>query len=175
MRAEAISDYLTLLRSNGIPNHCLNLKVGAVCTIMRNLSIDKGLVKNARVIIQAMHRHSIQVSLCSDYSPNNGSIGAQQDTWVPIPRILFEFNPGYVPWTIERRQFPLRLAYAVTYNSCQGLTLDRVVIDIRVDPFAHGQLYTALTRVRNRSHCRVLFGEKEKATVKNIVYKSLLL
>jgi hypothetical protein len=60
------------------------------------------------------------------------------------------FQPARCPWTIERRQFPLRLAYATTFNSCQGLTLDRVVLDLRTDVFAHGQLYT---RVRNRYSC----------------------
>ncbi|RPA70716.1 hypothetical protein BJ508DRAFT_219073 [Ascobolus immersus RN42] len=147
-------------RANGVPCHELKLKEDCVSTIMRNLSIEKGLVKNARVI----------VSLVKGLNHN------QADTnWLLIPRIFFDFTPSLVPWTIERRQFPLRLAYAVTYNSCQGLTLDCVALDVRVNPFAHGQLYTALTRVRRREHCIVFVGKKEDMKVKNIVYKSLLL
>ena len=32
----------------------------------------------------------------------------------------------------------------------QGLTLARTVLDLRTDLFAHGQLYTALSRVSQR-------------------------
>ena len=100
-----------------------------------------------------------------------------------LPRILFEFQPKYCPWTIQRRQFPLRLAYATTFNSCQGLTLDRAVIDMRVPVFAHGQLYTALSRVRSRELLQCLFDpgdpehptEDDHLTVKNVVFDDLLL
>ncbi|CAG8838083.1 19814_t:CDS:2, partial [Gigaspora margarita] len=36
-------DYLTKLIYSGIPNHEIHLKVGAICSIMQNISIDKGL------------------------------------------------------------------------------------------------------------------------------------
>ena len=63
--------------------------------------------------------------------------------------------------TVERRQFPLRLAYAVTFNKSQGKTLDRVVVDVRNPPFAHGQLYVALSRVRESSHVQVFCDESK--------------
>jgi hypothetical protein len=40
-----------MLYKPSIPPYKLELKVGAICTIQRNLSTEKGLVKNARVII----------------------------------------------------------------------------------------------------------------------------
>ncbi|KIK11055.1 hypothetical protein PISMIDRAFT_123396, partial [Pisolithus microcarpus 441] len=64
-----------------------------------------------------------------------------------IPRISFDFIPPGSDWTVTRKQFPLRLAYATTFNGCQGLTLQRSVVDLCKDPFSHGQLYTALSRV----------------------------
>lgn len=57
---------------------------------------------------------------------------------------------------VQRRQVPLRLAYAVTFNKSQGKTLDRAVVDLRGAPFAHGQLYVALSRVRRRQDIRLL-------------------
>ena len=36
------SDYLALIQPNDAPNHELKLKTGAICSIMRNLSVDKG-------------------------------------------------------------------------------------------------------------------------------------
>lgn len=44
------------------------------------------------------------------------------------------------------RQFPLRLAWAVTIHKSQGKTFDKVIIDIGRGTFAHGQIYVALSR-----------------------------
>lgn len=47
------------------------------------------------------------------------------------------------------RQFPLRLAWAVTIHKSQGKTFDKVIIDIGRGAFAHGQVYVALSRCTN--------------------------
>ncbi|MDH4028429.1 MAG: AAA family ATPase [Nitrospirota bacterium] len=43
-------------------------------------------------------------------------------------------------------QYPLRLAWAVTIHKSQGMTFDKVIIDIGTGTFSHGQLYVALSR-----------------------------
>ncbi|KAK3288081.1 hypothetical protein CYMTET_4435 [Cymbomonas tetramitiformis] len=52
----------------------------------------------------------------------------------------------------ERQQFPLMLAWAVTIHKAQGLTLNRVVIDVGDDERSVGLLFVALTRVRRPTH-----------------------
>jgi ATP-dependent DNA helicase PIF1 len=47
------------------------------------------------------------------------------------------------------RQLPVRLAYAVTIHKAQGLTLDKVYIDLDRGMFAHGQAYVAFSRARS--------------------------
>lgn len=131
-------DYLALLSEPGIPPHKLYLKPTMICSLARNLSIDKGLVKNARVIIDTCEQHSIGIHLLNHDQNNNK---------IYLPRITFSFTPKFCSWSVEQRQFPLRPAYATTFNSSQGLTLDRAVLDLSIPVFTHGQLYTGVSRV----------------------------
>lgn len=59
-------------------------------------------------------------------------------------------------------QIPLRLAYATTIHKSQGMTLEYVDIRLGNGCFAHGQLYTALSRARNLDGLKLerrIFGE----------------
>jgi len=49
-------------------------------------------------------------------------------------------------------QFPVRLAWAITIHKSQGLTFNRVILNMEGGAFAAGQLYVALSR------CRTLEG-----------------
>ena len=81
---------------------------------------------------------------------------------------------------MTRVQFPLRMAYAGALHSAQDVTLNRCAVDVRKAPFMHGQLYTALARVRTRDALRILAAEEQcgedgAAFVRNIVWRELLL
>ena len=49
---------------------------------------------------------------------------------------------------VTRKQFPLKVAYAITIHKAQGLTLRKAKIDIGLKEFASGLSYVVLSRVR---------------------------
>jgi hypothetical protein len=44
------------------------------------------------------------------------------------------------------RQYPVRLAFAITIHKSQGKTFEKAIIDVGRGTFAHGQMYVALSR-----------------------------
>ena len=66
---------------------------------------------------------------------------------VPIIPICRSWSSSGVSCT--HLQLPLKLAYAVTCHKSQGLTLDKVVIDLGEKEFSSGLTFVACSRVRN--------------------------
>ena len=80
----------------------------------------------------------------SEYSgPDFPLYGSKIVLIFPVTR-QFEFKG--VPYT--RKQFPLRLAYAITVYKSQGLTLSRVVLNIDQKEHCLGLSYVAISRVK---------------------------
>lgn len=52
-------------------------------------------------------------------------------------------------------QLPLKPAYAMTIHKSQGMSVDSVLIKLGNGCFAHGQLYTALSRCRSLKNLRI--------------------
>lgn len=56
------------------------------------------------------------------------------------------------------KQYPFRLAYALSIHKSQGLTFDEVTIDLERPCFMDGMMYVALSRVRSPEGLRILTG-----------------
>ena len=81
-----------------------------------------------------------------------------------------------LPWTMKRHKFPLHLAYPTTFISCQGLTLNRVVLDLRSSVFSHGHLYISVSCIRHREACRKFVGvDNVTVETRNVTYEAQLL
>jgi hypothetical protein len=93
-----------------------------------------------------------------------------------IPRIRFHFQPQGFNFVVHRKQIPLALCYATSFNGCQGLTVQKLGLDLRRPVFSHGQLYSAMTRVPDADNVLILKydGDTSKTTT-NIVWQELLL
>lgn len=125
---------------------------------------DLVLAQNAQVMLLA--------NLDIDDGMVNGSRGVVVSFVEDIPMVRFmngkEKLIDYYAWEIEEidikvatiYQIPLKLAYACTVHSSQGLSLDCVEISMK-RIFEYGQAYVALSRVRNLKGLKIKnFDEK---------------
>jgi hypothetical protein len=111
---------LNLFCPPGFPDHQLYLKVGAIAILIRNLDVRAGLVNGTRLLINEI---SHAVITCEVLSGNDIVLGKT----VYVPRIPFVDKVSDMI-KMERLQFPLRPAFCLTFNKCQGQTLDKVRI-----------------------------------------------
>jgi ATP-dependent DNA helicase PIF1 len=82
------------------------------------------------------------------------------------------------PFEWSRRQFPVKVAFAMTINKSQGQTLRNVGIWLNDGCFAHGQLYVCISRVGSPSclkfAIRSVEGYPANAT-SNVVFREVLI
>jgi ATP-dependent DNA helicase PIF1 len=71
--------------------------------------------------------------------------GQHKGKRVLIPRITLTLKSPRLPFVLERRQYPIKVCYAMTINKSEGQMLAHVGIYIKKLVFTHGQLYVAFS------------------------------
>lgn len=134
-----------VFRENQIPvEKSLTLKVGAHVMFARN-DMNRRWVNGTLGEVTELSNECVKVKVSSGdvYEVNK----------VCWESFTYKYNRETKKLEKERvgifTQYPLKLAWAITIHKSQGMTFDRMVLDLSRDIFSCGQLYVALSRVRS--------------------------
>lgn len=121
----------------------LELKKGAQVMLLVNLDVANGLVNGSVGVVENVYTDCVEVKF------ESGLHAVEPYNW-EIRQNEFDTMSATMKKTVlaKRRQIPLKLAWSLTIHKCQGSTLSRAEINI-ADAFADGQVYVALSRLRN--------------------------
>lgn len=158
-------EFLNSVDIADLPPHELKLKKNTIIMLLRNLDISEGLCNGTRLIVTELCNNIIKAKIIT---------GEQSGRDVHIPRITLDSNKGQLGCTMQRHQFPVRPAFAMTVHKAQGQTFEYIGIDLRVSIFMHGMLYVAFSRVKRRSCLKVLLPRENPHHCRNVVWKEVL-
>ena len=156
-------EFLDSLELTGLPPHKLNLKVGAIVMLLRNMNVALGLLNGTRLIVRNMYTNALDLEIIT---------GVECGRRILLPRVDLSPADSTVPFSFKRRQFPIKLAFCMTINKAQGQTLEKVGIYLPEYVFSHGQLYVALSRTTSFDNVKVQVKPGSCKTA-NVVWKEV--
>ncbi|CAN0904890.1 ATP-dependent DNA helicase PIF1 [Linum grandiflorum] len=159
--------YLSSDTFNGMPEHQLKFKQYTIVMLLRNLNPAAGLCNGTRILLTHLGANVIRGLIIG---------GTFEGTVAIIPRIVLDYTDPNWPFTLKRRQYPIRLCYAMTINKSQGQTLEHIGVYLTTPVFGHGQLYVALSRVRSATGIHIVLPADDAPapeTTRNIVYDEI--
>jgi ATP-dependent DNA helicase PIF1 len=104
-------EFFNTLQFSSITNHKLEVKVGVPILLLHNLNQSIGLCNGTKLIVKKLGQRVIEVEIIT-----GNNVGKH----VFIPHIIMSPSGTDWPFVLCRRQFPVRVAFAMTINKNQG-------------------------------------------------------
>ncbi len=117
------AEYLNEINCSGLPLAKLRLKIGCPVMVLRNLYPADGVCNGTRGIVKRMSPRVVDIELISE---------EHRGKRIFIPRIIHTPSQSQVPFKFERKQFPLKLCFAMTINKSQGQSVTHVGLNMKV-------------------------------------------
>ncbi|XP_075479005.1 uncharacterized protein LOC142519875 [Primulina tabacum] len=144
-------EFLNSLSPSGLPPHKIILKVGSPVMFLRNVAPELGLCNGTRLVCRILGRNFIDDEIIT--APHKGT-----RFFLHRMPLKSEDNSG-LPFELTRRQFPIKLSFALTINKSQGQTIPNIGIFFPNHVFSHGQLYVALSRGVSQNSTKILIKD----------------
>jgi ATP-dependent DNA helicase PIF1 len=126
----------------------LKLKLGCPVILLRNIDPANGLCNGTRLVVRGFRRNTIDAEIV---------VGQHAGKRVFLPRIpLCPSDDEMFPFQFKRKQFPIRLSFAMTVNKSYGQTIPNVAVYLPAPVFSYGQLYVAMSRATSRTNIKIL-------------------
>jgi len=163
------TEILNVMDFKNTPPHRLRLYVGCTVILLRNLDPANRLQNGVRLIVKDFIRNNkvIAVTKAEDEKKFLLQQGEAPKEFL-LHRIKFECRSGKQDAVVTRKQFPVRVANAVSVHKSQSMTMGRTVFDVRDGVFEHGQCFVALSRNRQAQDLALLVRPGQ-ITFRNIV------
>ncbi len=139
--------------------------MGVLILLLRNLNQSIGLCNGTRLIVKRLSQCVIVAEIIT-----GNNVGKR----VFIPRIIMSPSGIDWPFVLRHRQFPVRMAFAMTITKSQGQTLNNVGVYLPSPVFYHGQLYVGISRVTSSANIKIFSGQGPDEYMRNVVYKEVL-
>jgi hypothetical protein len=160
-------EYFNEINCGSLPLAKLELKIGCPIMVLKNLDAANGVCNGSRGILTRHSNRVLEVRLLT---------GEHAGETVFIPRVANQPSEEENAFIFTRRQFPIRVCFAMTINKSQGQSVKFVGLDVRSPAFTHGQFYVAVSRVTSVSNLKVIWNEADReAKTQNVVYSEVLL
>ncbi len=166
------------IKPNDYPTEqTITLRVGARIMMLINdpdgkyINGTMGTVTRININKQSFFNSSITVKL-----DNGHTINVARNKWTMYETRWSEQEQDYVKVEVASfKQYPIRLAWAITIHKSQGKTFDRILVDLGTKgAFASGQTYVAISRCRSMQGINLVIPIQLKDIIVDDKIKQLL-